>query len=137
MSQERKKLIIKYRCFFQMLYFPILNLVYNLQQHTCLYYIMCLCHGQVKMKESLITFLAAHFTHLCCISGFCGNLNLQPLVTPCFVFFSPHIHHWASEHVLVFNEIFYSNKFWDQYIELAILGQNKSLRNNTCSLSQW
>ena len=30
-----------------------------------------------------------------------------------FCFFSPHIHHWASEHVLVFNEIVYSNKFWD------------------------
>ena len=46
-----------------MLSFSISNLIYNLQYHTCLYYVMCLCHGQVKMKESLIIFLAVDFSY--------------------------------------------------------------------------
>lgn len=46
-----------------MLCFSISNLIYNLQYHTCLYYVMYLCHGQVKMKESLIIFLAVDFSY--------------------------------------------------------------------------
>lgn len=91
----KKKLIIKYFYFFQMLCFFISNLIYNLWYHTYMFvlcYVFMLWSSKNERKFDYISgswfFLhPIHFTHFCCISGFCRNLNLQSLVYT--IFFSP------------------------------------------------